>query len=190
MLIPSLLVAKHARRNYHIQSYLSFIEYKGLAIVRRRYVTISSWFDTGFSFKDPNHSTPSHLRATSHTRLKARDHYNVRALVDQEGGDRPSSHSLYGMKFHVGCRLLILSWFPYIGKPLSKTKFSFWHLLNRATLLSSHGPWPWSCEDPWNSSEGRTMEILWSHAMKCNVNIYMAKLLGKCFFNYHPTVGY
>ena len=31
------------------------------------------------------------LRATSHTRLKAPDHGNVRALIGRKGGDRPSS---------------------------------------------------------------------------------------------------
>ena len=31
------------------------------------------------------------LRATSHTRLKALDHGNVRALIGRKGGDRPSS---------------------------------------------------------------------------------------------------
>ena len=30
-------------------------------------------------------------RATSHTRLKAHDHGNVRALIGRKGGDRPSS---------------------------------------------------------------------------------------------------
>ena len=36
-------------------------------------------------------SDPRTLRATSHTRLKALDHGNVRALIGQKGGDRPSS---------------------------------------------------------------------------------------------------
>ena len=31
------------------------------------------------------------VRASSHTRLKALDHGNVRALVGRKGGDRPSS---------------------------------------------------------------------------------------------------
>ena len=31
------------------------------------------------------------LRATSFTRVKARDHCNVRALISRKGGDRPSS---------------------------------------------------------------------------------------------------
>ena len=31
------------------------------------------------------------LRATSHTRLKAHDHCNLRALIGRKGGDRPSS---------------------------------------------------------------------------------------------------
>jgi hypothetical protein len=31
------------------------------------------------------------VRATSHTRLKALDHGNVRALIGRKGGDRPSS---------------------------------------------------------------------------------------------------
>jgi len=31
------------------------------------------------------------MRATSHTRLKALDHGNVRALIGRKGGDRPSS---------------------------------------------------------------------------------------------------
>jgi hypothetical protein len=31
------------------------------------------------------------LRATSHTRMKALDHGNVRALIGRKGGDRPSS---------------------------------------------------------------------------------------------------
>ena len=31
------------------------------------------------------------LRATSHTRLKAHDHCNLRALICQKGGDRPTS---------------------------------------------------------------------------------------------------
>ena len=31
------------------------------------------------------------LRATSHTRLKAHDHFNLRALIGRKGGDRPSS---------------------------------------------------------------------------------------------------
>ena len=31
------------------------------------------------------------VRATSHTRMKAHDHCNLRALIGQKGGDRPSS---------------------------------------------------------------------------------------------------
>ena len=31
------------------------------------------------------------LRPTSHTRVKALDHGNVRALIGRKGGDRPSS---------------------------------------------------------------------------------------------------
>ena len=38
------------------------------------------------------HSHP--LKATSHTRLKARDYRNLRALIGRKGGDRPSSRHI------------------------------------------------------------------------------------------------
>jgi hypothetical protein len=36
------------------------------------------------------------IRATSHTRLKTRDHCNVRALIGRKDEDRPSSLTLEG----------------------------------------------------------------------------------------------
>ena len=47
-------------------------------------------YSPGFLFL-PLHLYWSKIRATSHTRLKALDHGNVRALIGRKGGDRPSS---------------------------------------------------------------------------------------------------
>ena len=35
------------------------------------------------------HQYDSDMRATSHMRLRAHDHCNLRALIGQKGGDRP-----------------------------------------------------------------------------------------------------
>ena len=44
------------------------------------------------AWKGQRVSATAKLRATSHTSLKARDHYNLRAArIGRKGGDRPSS---------------------------------------------------------------------------------------------------
>lgn len=61
----------------------------------------SSWFSTfdphhttpikyRGQIKKSNRTTPTHLRATSHTKLTARDHCILRSLVGQKSQDHPS----------------------------------------------------------------------------------------------------